>query len=149
MARTIFVNHYWAAIERFMRKRQFVLMALLVALVCLAGCAAPAKSEGNSENAQPSESIQLSEEAIQSSDIPAEKEDDVAFAGIAACKVPDWLMQPADDFKETYEGEYLDSVFCGDLQPDEEDGERLVDYIATHQIFVGEDEADDLILMSM
>lgn len=79
----------------------------------------------------------------------AYEEDDVALTGIAACKVPDWLMQPADDFKETYEGEYLDSVFSGDLQPDEDDYDRLVDYIATHQIFVGEDEADDLILMSM
>ena len=75
-----------------MRKHLSAIVILLVAIVCLSGCAAPAKSQGGSESIQPSESAQPTESAqpsedapsseasIQASDIPASEEDGEAFA---------------------------------------------------------------------
>lgn len=69
-----------------MRKCLSALVIFLVMLACLTGCAAPAKSQNDSEGIQPSESApvsestQASEEPIQASDIPADEGDGEAFA---------------------------------------------------------------------
>ena len=87
-----------------MRKHLIALITLLTVLACFAGCAAPAKSQSDSEgtqasesaqpsenalpsesaqapkSAQPSESAQPADTPIQASDIPADEEASVEFS---------------------------------------------------------------------
>ena len=56
-----------------MRKHPLALISVVAMLVCLAGCAAPARSQSNAESAQPSEALS------QASDIPAVENDNATF----------------------------------------------------------------------